>query len=82
MSGTTSARWERVKRICDEALEVPLSARTAFLDEACADDSSVRAEVESLLGFETGASAFLERPAGATASPAGDDDLVATPACP
>jgi serine/threonine protein kinase/Tol biopolymer transport system component len=45
-------RWERVKRLVDEALALDSGQRARFLDEACVGDPELRAEVESLLGYE------------------------------
>jgi eukaryotic-like serine/threonine-protein kinase len=47
-----SERWERVKRLVDQALAREISERRRFLDESCAGDDSLRAEVESLLRYE------------------------------
>ena len=47
----TPQRWERVKSVVADALEVPDDARRAFVDEACADDTAVFREVESMLAF-------------------------------
>jgi len=41
--------WSRVKEIFSAALERDPAARSAWLDEACAGDAALRAEVESLL---------------------------------
>ncbi|MGH9333603.1 MAG: serine/threonine-protein kinase, partial [Vicinamibacteria bacterium] len=49
----------RVKRIVDEALERSASERARFVGEACGGDEDLRAEVESLLGYEQ--ESFLER---------------------
>src|SRR5262245_30373853 len=46
-------RWERVEEIFHRAVELALEARSAFLDEACAADQSLRREVESLLAHES-----------------------------
>ncbi|MGH9799368.1 MAG: protein kinase domain-containing protein, partial [Blastocatellia bacterium] len=54
---------ERVKILFGEALELDASMRPAFLAEACGDDSALRRELESLLGFETEAVNFIETPA-------------------
>jgi len=54
----SSERWERVKRLVDGALAMDGSRRERFLDEACADDETLRAEVESLLRHEP--DSFLE----------------------
>ena len=42
-------RWQRIQELLGEALERDPSEREAFLDVACADDSSLRGEVASLL---------------------------------
>jgi WD40 repeat protein/serine/threonine protein kinase len=45
----TQAAWERVKELLHRALTLEPSAREKFLDEVCASDSSLRAELDSLL---------------------------------
>jgi serine/threonine protein kinase/tetratricopeptide (TPR) repeat protein len=45
------------------ALERPASARAAYLDEACAGDTELRAEVESLLASHDEAGGFIEESA-------------------
>src|SRR5262245_4253763 len=42
-------RWLEVKRIFEEALDVPPEERAAFLDRACLGDEELRREVEALL---------------------------------
>jgi len=42
-------QWEKIKEIVGVALERNASQRTAFVEEACAGDEKLRAEVESLL---------------------------------
>jgi tetratricopeptide (TPR) repeat protein len=42
-------RRETLKRLFERAIELPAEARTAFLDESCADDPELRAELSSLL---------------------------------
>ena len=42
-------RWHRVNGLFHGALECDLGGRVRFLDHACGDDPSVRAEVDSLL---------------------------------
>lgn len=56
-------RQERIKQLYGEALERVATERAAFLAEVCADDSALRRELESLLGFETEAANFIEIPA-------------------
>ncbi len=59
----SSGRWAEVERIYHEAREREPGARVAFLEEACGGDEDLRREVQSLLGYEEAAGAFLERPA-------------------
>ena len=55
----TPERWHQVEELWQRAVDCPAAQRRAFLDEAC-QDAELRAEVDSLLGYE--ADAFLERP--------------------
>ena len=64
-------RFRRVEELYHAALERPSDERSAFLDEACANDAQLRNEVESLLAFESKADRFLEKPAAEIASDAG-----------
>src|SRR5580692_10563820 len=45
-------RWQRVEEIFHRAVDLAPQARSAFLDEACGGDLSLRREVESLLAHE------------------------------
>lgn len=45
----TVGAWERVKEILHQAINLGAEQRTRFLDDACGSDTSLRAEVESLL---------------------------------
>lgn len=42
-------RWDAIKELFHAAIARPPDARTLYLDEACAGDARLRAEVESLL---------------------------------
>jgi len=44
-------------------MELDVAKRSAYLDQVCTDDSSLRREVESLLVHEDAASTFLDPPA-------------------
>jgi eukaryotic-like serine/threonine-protein kinase len=56
-----SDRWQQIKQVFTEAVQREASQRDAFLAEACADDSDLRAEVESLLtSYQT---EFMAEPA-------------------
>ena len=59
----TPERWQQVERLYHAALEQAPAERAVFLDEACADDPDLRAEVDSLLAAAAGGDAFLEAPA-------------------
>ena len=50
-------QWQKVKEIVGAALDRQPRERTAFLDEACAHDGKLRAEVESLLAAHAEAAA-------------------------
>ncbi len=60
---TDRERWRRIEEILDEALELPPEETPAFLDDACAGDPELRAEVEALLAADEKAGRFLETPA-------------------
>ncbi|MCP3918663.1 MAG: serine/threonine protein kinase [bacterium] len=55
--------WDTVKRVLADALEREPAERAAFLDAACGDDATLRAEVDSLLPEEEMEESFLARPA-------------------
>jgi eukaryotic-like serine/threonine-protein kinase len=56
------AHWRRLETLCFAALERPAADRHVYLDDACAGDTLLRREVQSLLDqFERDPS-FLERP--------------------
>jgi tetratricopeptide (TPR) repeat protein/predicted Ser/Thr protein kinase len=63
-------RWQRLEAVFDRCLELPLSERAGFLDEACGGDAGLRAEAEALLAAdEAEASTFLDLPAAERAAP-------------
>ena len=57
-----TTRFQRINTIFDRALELPEAERAAYLDEACAGDASLRAEVIRLLDAHLRASGFIEKP--------------------
>ena len=57
------ADWARAREVFDAALARDPADRSAFLDEACANNSDLRAEIESLLAAHDGVGDFIERPA-------------------
>lgn len=52
-------RWRRIEPILDLALDLPPEEHDTLLDEACAGDPGLRAEVEALLAADMGAGGFL-----------------------
>src|SRR6266851_3102800 len=57
------SEWARAREVFDAALARERSERSAFLDEACAGNLPLRAEVASLLAAHDRSGAFIERPA-------------------
>ena len=55
-------RWRQVDDLFEQALERAPGERAAFLDAACAGDSSLRREVEEMLRFDARAADFIETP--------------------
>ena len=45
----TPERWQKLSNVLYQALELAPGDRSAFLDRACASDSALRRELESLL---------------------------------
>ncbi len=69
-----SERWRRVKQIFQDAIELPGAERDAYLANACADDPSLRAEIESLIAAHEQPGSFMDTPLfdlaeGAAANP-------------
>src|SRR5438552_6331182 len=56
-------RWQQIKILLQSALEREPGQRAAFLAEACADDESLRSDVESFIGSYEQAGDFIEAPA-------------------
>jgi len=55
--------WQRVNELFLAAIEQDPAARAAFLDQECAGNAELRAEVESLVAAHEQAGTFLEAPA-------------------
>jgi tetratricopeptide (TPR) repeat protein len=55
----TPARWQRIEELFDSTLAAPEDERRAHLEQACAGDDDLRAEVESLLASATDAARSL-----------------------
>ena len=56
-------KWnERANEVFLQALEAPEDRRAIFLDDACADDSTLRRQVDELLSASARAEKFMEQP--------------------
>jgi serine/threonine-protein kinase len=55
-------RWQQLRNVFEAALDKDDLSRSAYLDQACGADSSLRREVEALLKSHS-ADDFLEKPA-------------------
>ena len=54
----------QLKKLFAEAVELPAGQRSAYVDDVCAGDAELRAELEALLAADEGADDFLEQPVG------------------
>ncbi len=52
-------RWERIKSIYHDALELPAEQRSSFLDRECDGDAGIRREIESLIAANDQAGDFI-----------------------
>ncbi|MEO7368013.1 MAG: serine/threonine-protein kinase [Gemmatimonadaceae bacterium] len=64
-----ATRWAELSRLLDMALDLPEHERGAALDDACCNDSSLRAEVQRLLEHADRDDEMLDVPAAAYAAP-------------
>lgn len=58
----TPEEWARANQIFHDALDQPLDARAAFIDQAAGGDVRLATEVRSLLAFHEHAETFLDTP--------------------
>ena len=59
----TPERWQQIKALLEAALDRESHEQAAFLDEACAGDADLRAQVHALLDSHARAGDFIEAPA-------------------
>src|SRR5262245_14812357 len=59
----TPERWRQAKQIFQAAIELGPVERDIYLTDACAGDSSLRAEIESLIAAYEQPGSFLDTPA-------------------
>src|ERR1051326_8433860 len=55
--------WQRIKEIFHSAIELEPTERARFLDAACAENDSLRKEVESLINAHERDGSFIDSPA-------------------
>ncbi len=77
---TGRERWRRIEAILDEVLELPADRRPARLDEACAGEPELRAEVEELLAADDRGQGILDSPAAVHAAALLDEVAAESPA--
>ncbi|HEV8485471.1 MAG TPA: protein kinase, partial [Blastocatellia bacterium] len=58
----TPERWQQVKELFQQALELDSDSRAVFLEEACGYDELLRREVELLISGHDQAGSFIETP--------------------
>ena len=56
-------KWQKVREVFDSALRRQPEERQSFVNEACGEDKTLLAEVESLLSSHDSAESFMETPA-------------------
>ncbi|PYQ63947.1 MAG: hypothetical protein DMF53_08760 [Acidobacteria bacterium] len=61
-------RWQRIEALLDEMFDRPAEERRAFLDQACAGDPELRAQMEALRIADERAGSFLSTPAAEVAA--------------
>lgn len=59
-------RWAQIQELFHDALQQPVAQRPEFLLAACANDTELRCEVESLLAYEGRADELLDVPVRGT----------------
>jgi serine/threonine protein kinase/TolB-like protein/Tfp pilus assembly protein PilF len=70
----TPGRWKQVEAVFEQALELPLQERAAFVQSCCDGDAELRREVQSLLDSHVRAGGFIDRPSLFVASDETDRD--------
>lgn len=56
-------RWSEIDPLFTRALELPVSERRSFLEEACREDPELLAQIETLLAAEARSAGLFEEPA-------------------
>ncbi|HVU45111.1 MAG TPA: protein kinase [Terracidiphilus sp.] len=72
-------RWKQIRAVFEEAELLTLAERAQYLDRACAGDSELRIEVESLLHAQSQAgSEFMGRPVADLVSATDNETLISS----
>jgi eukaryotic-like serine/threonine-protein kinase len=58
--GMTAARWKQIETVFEQALDLAMDERGAFLQRACNGDEQLKREVESLLNSHAQAGSFID----------------------
>lgn len=74
MTELTPERWQQIDDVFHAALDLPRERRAAFLDDMCAGDPELRAEVEALLLADASPSGILDGAAADLAAALLPDD--------
>ena len=69
-------RWQRLNELFHAALQQPSDLRERFIQQACEDDETMRAELSSLLRCHDQATSFLETPAASAEDALSPESLV------
>lgn len=70
----TPERWQQIRDLLEQALEVTPEQRSVLLNRACTADSALRHEVETLLASSAARSNFLASPPPRVALSLGAND--------
>jgi serine/threonine protein kinase/predicted Zn-dependent protease len=62
-------KWQTILDLFEAALERPVGERTAFLDQACAEDTSLRQRLQAMIEADARKSLLLDRPINHSVSP-------------
>ncbi|MEQ9207263.1 MAG: serine/threonine-protein kinase [Phycisphaerales bacterium] len=73
-----TSRQDREQEIFANAMELPETERSAFLDNACGEDTDLRKQLDSLIQAmnQAGEQGFFDRPTGGATKPMGDGDQI------
>ena len=69
MTSSLTDRFRRVDAIFDAAIDLSVEEQAKYLDDACAGDDAMRAEVVALLREYNSSDSFLDAPAAQIAAP-------------